>query len=453
MGNFSGSADIYEDITKRNPDRIDYYYDWANTLLMAQKLNEAIKVYDKIEAIIGITEEISLQKEKIYLNIRKYDAAISEVKKLSDNSPNDYRFLGMLAELYMATKKDEQAKVIYEKILKIQPNNGMALISLAEYYLQRDPEKSNFYLDKSFECTDLEIDIKMKILLDMYSLSEKDSTLRAQSYNLANTMVKVHPNDPKSYSILGDFYYRDKDLKNAIINFEKVIELDNSKYIVWEQLLIIYSELYDFESMAVKSKDAIELFPIQPLPYFFNGLANIQKKNYAEAIKSLNQGKSLVVDNPKLLSEYYSNLGEAYHKLMQYKESDEYYEKSLVENPNNSFVLNNYSYYLSLRNEKLDKALEMSEKANKLAPNNATFQDTYAWVLYKKGDYTNAQKWIIKSIENGGAVDSSIVEHYGDILFKLNNEKEALENWLKASQLGEGSELLKQKIEQKKLIE
>ncbi|MEI7594315.1 MAG: tetratricopeptide repeat protein [Bacteroidota bacterium] len=453
MGDFAGSADVYEEITKRNPERVDYYYDWANTLLMAQKLNDAIKVYNKIESLIGITEEVSLQKEKIFLNIRKYDAAIDEIKKLSDNSPNDFRYLGMLAELYMATKKTDEAKTIYEKIITVDPNNGMALISLAEYYFQTDKEKSNDYLRKSFACVDLEIDIKMKILLDMYSMSEKDISLKNQAFELAEIMAKSHPDDPKSYSILGDFYYRDKNLNKAKENFEQVIKLDSSKYVVWEQLLIIYSEQNDFANMAEKSKIAMELFPIQPLPCFFNGIANIQLKEYTKAISALNTGKSFVVDNDKLLAEFYSNLGEAYNKTKQYKESDEYYEKSLVKNSNNTFVLNNYSYYLSLRGENLDKALEMAEKATKLSPNEGTFEDTFGWVYYKKGDFENAEKWIKKAMDNGGKNDASVVEHYGDILFKLKKVNEALDMWIKAKSLGEGSEFLNQKIELKKLIE
>jgi Tfp pilus assembly protein PilF len=120
--------------------------------------------------------------------------------------------------------------------------------------------------------------------------------------------------------------------------------------------------------------------------------------------------------------------------------------------PNNVFVLNNYAYYLSLRKVKLDRAAQMAKLANELAPNQASFEDTYAWVLFQQGKYTDALQWIKKALEHGNS-SGELLEHYGDILFKAGNLEDALEQWKKAKAKGGTTKTIDQKIDQGKYIE
>ena len=56
------------------------------------------------------------------------------------------------------------------------------------------------------------------------------------------------------------------------------------------------------------------------------------------------------------LPDFYSLLGDTYHAIDEHEKSDLFYQKSLEKNPENHIVLNNYSYYLSLRKKELLKA-------------------------------------------------------------------------------------------------
>ncbi len=164
-------------------------------------------------------------------------------------------------------------------------------------------------------------------------------------------------------------------------------------------------------------------------------------------------GKGVVVDNEPMKAQFYSNLGDVYHELSWDKQSDNAYEKSLKLMPDNAFVLNNYSYYLSLRNEQLDKAESMSRKAIELEPTQASFLDTYGWILYQQNKFEEAKTYLDKALNFGGMQSGTIVEHYGDVLYKLNDKIGALEYWKKAAELGDGSEFLKKKIAEGKLYE
>ena len=116
-------------------------------------------------------------------------------------------------------------------------------------------------------------------------------------------------------------------------------------------------------------------------------------------------------------------------------------------------MLNNYSYYLSLRKHKLEKAKEMSFKSNNIEPKNGTYQDTYAWILYQMGNFKEAEEWILKSLNNGSEKSPVVVEHYGDILYMLENLKGAIDQWEKAKTLGGEAERLNKKIVEETLYE
>ncbi len=170
------------------------------------------------------------------------------------------------------------------------------------------------------------------------------------------------------------------------------------------------------------------------------------KEEWETAVQSLNEGKKYVVDNINMALQFYYHLAEAYYTLQDYKKSDEYFEKYILQNANNPIVLNNYSYYLSQRGERLDYALTLSERANKLSPNEAVYEDTYAWILYKKGEVEKAKEWMGKAIKHGGDTDPDILEHYGDILMKLGESNQALLYWNKAKELGKDHPQLLEKI-------
>jgi len=264
-------------------------------------------------------------------------------------------------------------------------------------------------------------------------------------------MINSHPNDLKAIVVYADILYTDNKFQEAKEQYLLVLEKDKTKSQVWSQVLFILAEQSDFETMLSVSDEALEYFPTDPLFYYFNGVSNKWLKNYSEAISSLETGIEFVIDNQNLLLEFYSSIADAYHATKQHKLSDEYYEKVLEIDPTNVLVLNNYAYYLSVRKESLEKAKKMSFKCNELEQNNGTYQDTYAWILYELKDYENAKQWMLKSLKNGSDISTVVVEHYGDILYKLGDIEEAIIQWKKAKNLGGVSKNLNKKINEGKL--
>ncbi|MGQ0829322.1 MAG: tetratricopeptide repeat protein [Bacteroidota bacterium] len=450
-------AVVFQKLTKDHPDRIEFYYELANAYLYTNKPVEAIKVYDKVEERTGVTEDASVQKLKIYKGLNNHEKAIEEAKKLIKAFPKEAKFYGMLGELYQEKGLNEKALETYNELLRIDPSNAYVHLSLADYYRNNNQNEKAFEEIKvAFRSKDLDIDTKIKILLSYYSITENFPELKPDADELCKILVEVHPDDAKSFSMYGDFLYRDKKLEEARTQYRKAISLDKEKYALWDQLLRIDLELEDYVSLQKESKETLELFPNQAPPYFLNGASNYQLKNYKEAIEVLTEGKEFVYDN-KLLSQFYSTIGDAQNQLRNHAASDSAYDKSLEADPVNETVLNNYAYYLSLRNQKLDKAEAMSKKSNDLNPNNHYYQDTYGWILYQMKKYDDAKLWIGKALNNmeinKERKSGTVLEHYGDILYQLGDKDNALNYWMDAKKAGGTSEFIDKKIADKKLYE
>jgi tetratricopeptide (TPR) repeat protein len=453
-GQFQKSIDVFSDIVKRNPTRVEVLMELGNIQEQMQQYDNAIKTYNQAEQVTGISEETSLSKQRVYLKQNKLNKAIEETKKLADAIPQEPRYRLMLAELYDNNKEPEKAYAIYTEALKTDPENPYILLSLADYHHKRKEYAKAFgFLRTAYANPDMDIDNKIKILLSFYMSSDGNEELNKEVYSLFEILIAAHPTDGKAYSVYGDFLYRDQKLAEAREQFKKALEYSNDKFAIWNQVIILDSELQDWEAMEKNSEKALEIFPTQPSFYLFSGLAKIQLKKYKEAVEKLELGAALVVDNPQLSSQFFSNLGDAYHRMNKHKESDSSYEKALKFDPNNVYVLNNYSYYLSIRKEKLEEAARMSKRANEIEPGSPSFQDTYAWILFQQGKYDEALVWITKAFENGGASNGVILEHKGDILFKTGNTREAIEYWKMAQEMGETSDKLQQKIKTQKYIE
>jgi Tfp pilus assembly protein PilF len=434
---------------------VDYLYELSNAYLVNNDGNNAIKTYDKVEELLGVTEEISLQKQRIYLIQKKTDQAAEELKKLIKEFPDqEVRYLSMLAEMYMDAGKPDVAAGYYQQILATDPQNPYIHITLSDYYRQKGDKKHSFdELKLGFANPALDIDTKIRVLLTFFSANEVYTENKDDIMDLAQILVTTHPNDPKAHSMYGDFLLDDKKYAEARDEFRKVIAIDSSRYAVWESLLNAEIQLADYAALESESSRAIELFPLLPVPYLFKGVAMLEKKQNEDAVINFNSGLKLVSGNNLLTVQFYTNLGDAYNRMKNHRLSDESYEKALALDPENSYVLNNYAYYLSLRNENLEKAETMSSKSVKLDPGNAANMDTYGWVLYKLGRFEEAAKWVEKAVAATPSPDTDLLEHLGDIYFKLGNTDKAMLYWQDALKVGKGSEFLEKKVKERKLYE
>ena len=452
---FDEAIDTYEKIVKATPNNKDAYKDWATAAYYSKKYAKAIDIYNKIEEKFGISYEIFISKSQIYEFQNNLKDAIIDTKRIISKHPEETVFYQYLASLYVKQKEYTKAFEVYQQILKIDSLNTDVNFLLSDYYRAiGEKEKSYFQLKKAFENPYVDYEEKAKILFSYYDLTGQYPELKKQAIELSQILTKVHANNFVSFTIYADFLYQNNQKQLARDEYRKAFALDSSKFLIIQQIMFCSSSLSDDKSLLLESNQAISIFPEQALSYLFNAYAYFGLNKNPEALKTLQNGLIYITDDKDPLTEqYYSTLGDAYYKNNEFAKTFEIYEKALKINPLNAYVLNNYSYYLSLRNENLDKSLDMAKKAIKIEPENISYLDTYAWALYKNNNLEMAKIIIEQAIKNGAKNNAVIIEHYGDILYKLNEKEKAFEMWEKAKGIGKGSEFLDKKINDKKLYE
>ena len=447
------SIDVYEQIIDQFQSNPQLYHQIAMMYLYKEDYKNAIRYYNKIENAVGINERLSVQKQKLYMQIGEKQKAINELEKLIETQPGKVKYYNLLANLYTSEKQFDKAEQVYEKAQKISPDDAYVHINLADIYRKQGKTEQAFQeLKKGFKNPDLSFDSKVQILRTYYSVSELYSAQKAQAMTLGRVLVETHPEESRARSVYADFLYRDNNAGEAREQFKKAIQLDSSRFYNWERYLSTMIESSDYQEMTETAKSAKELFPMQPVIYLYSGIAHLQLKSFDKTEKDLTTGIKLVAGNEALKTQFQIYLGEVYHEKKNYDLSDEYFEKAIANDPNNSFTLNNYSYYLSLRGEKLKTAEKYAQKSIELDPENVNNQDTYGWVLFKMKRYEEARFWIQKAYESSENPSGTVVEHLGDVYYELGKVEKAVDLWKEAKEAGETTEEIDEKIKNKSRV-
>ena len=441
-------------LIKLEPNNEVNFFQLADTYIYSKNYNKAIGVYNKLEKLKGIDKMTSMQKQKLYMQMKNLRLATREIVLLSERFPADIEILEILAESYLLNNEQEKAFNILKQISLINPENGQVHLRLANFYRDKNDNLNSYNeLKLAFKSSKVSLETKISIIASYFPLLQSNDTIKSQAFELSLLMIEKHPLQAQVYAIHADLLFSDGKKNAAKEFYKKTLNIDKNFKEVWTQLLFLEIQENNFDSLLDLSFKALSYYPIEPLYYYFYAISNLRKDNLKIALDNLNIGLEFVIDNKALTLEFHTSLAETYHLLQMHLESDSIFEVILIDDPENILVLNNYSYYLSLRNERLDIAKKMSYKCNLLEPNNGTYEDTYAWILYCLGDFEEARKWIERSLDNNGNESSVIVEHYGDILYELKFTELALEQWNRAFILDSSSESLKMKISKMKIDE
>lgn len=446
------AINIYEELNKNFKDDLEIPYNLAALYTRTGDYKSAIELYDKMEDQTGINESLSLAKQQLYLQIGNKTKAYIEINKLIKHYPNEARYYGIIAEMYTNDNLFIKAEENYNKLFQLDSTNSLGLFSIIDFYRKKmDYDNAFKIIEKIINSDDILFNQKVLIFVSMLNNNKE--------FNIYNDQIKQHilllkskyPNEKDTYTLYADYLIKMSLLNEAQVEIEYIIENYTGNIILWEQLLSIYSYNNDIDNLYKKSITAIDSFPNHALFYLFRGVSANRLGKTTEAIEILKGGLKKLENNKNLELDFYTNLGEAYHENKEYKQSDYYFDLVLKQDPENLYVINNYSYYLSLREAKLEYAESISKKTIEAEPDNDTYLDTYAWILFKLGRYQDALFIIKRAIENGGVDSDVIVEHYGDILYKTGNKVKALECWILSKEMGNISEDLNNKINNKKL--
>ena len=453
INNHKKSAESFSKLVVSKPEKISYLFSLTEELLNNNSYKKAIKVLDVIEKKIGIKEEISIQKHQIYLFLKNKKKAVIELKNLISNEPESISRLGLLAEYYENAKKSELAKAILNKMLSIDSSNGLVRLSLFQhYYKNKEYKKGYKELLLVMNSNSIEINLKKQILMQI-SYDKSSPYNISEVCNLAQSFLSIDSKNSDVLLLMGDFKMLLREEDTACYYIRESLKINPSPFNAWSKLITSTLSRNKFDITINDAKMAIESHPNQPFPFLAMGIALNRKKEHAKALKELLKGKDLVFDDNFLESNFLQEIGNSYYGKEKFKISFDYYEMSIALDSNNFILLNNYSYYLALRKTNLERAEELMLKVIAKFPSNSTYLDTYGWVMFQLGAYSESEKFLFKAIINSDGQSGEILEHYGDVLYKLKKIVEANVFWNKSKKTGNYSKKLIQKISENKFIE
>ena len=432
------AIEVIEDMVSQFPSRLEPLMALVDLYNRTQDYQKVIHTLDRLEQLDGKSEQISMEKFRMYLAMDNNEKAFSEIESLVKEYPYEMRYLTILGDVYMENGKEEEAYSTYQKVLAQEPEYAPAMLSMASYY-EKMGEDSLYraQLDGLLLNQKVEIPTKLNIMRQLIMRSERGDRDSTKIVSLFDSMLAQEQENADVAMLAAQYLLSKRMDDQAKPVLWKVLEIDPENKPARLQLLSFAISKEDLDEVIRICSPAVEYMPEALEFYYYWGLAHYQKDQHDEALEVFKKGVRQVGENSdkNMVSDFYSIMGDLYHTKKMNVEAYAAYDSALVYKPDNIGALNNYAYYLSVEKKDLDKAEEMSYKTVKAEPTNNTYLDTYAWILFEKGKYAEARVYIDQALQNGGDKSSVVVEHCGDIYWMTDEPEKALEYWKQAEKL------------------
>ena len=443
------AGDVYEKVLAKHPDNEEIIYYLSQIYGTTGDWQKLIDLLNLHQQRYGISEEVSLQKFQACHALGKTKQADAEIDALIKAFPNEGKYWVMRGKIYDEAKDYKNAAKYYEQALTLDPDNVIVYLAFADHYkaLKNETRAIN-YIETAFRNKNIDEEAKVFMLGEYVKHTEQTPQMEAVLDRLFGILLETKPESPDLTLMYGHYLLATQRVDDAKKQFRTALTIDDKNGATWYGLLQADIVQNDMPALLNTAGEALEHLPDDAMFYYYEGIAHSNLKDDEAAIRSYECGLE-VADSADVMqkSNLYFSIGEVYRMQNNYKPAFEYYDKALEENPYNIGVLNNYAYTLAEEDLNLDKAERMAKICLEQAPNEASFLDTYGWIMYKQGFYNLAQDYIKKALQHGENKSQTVWEHLGDVLLKLDNKSEAVEAWKKAAALeGENTAEINAKI-------
>ena len=456
MGKFPKAIETYEKIYANTRDRDDVLNILIQLYDRQKDYDNMLRTIDRLESLEGSSEEITLARMRVLALKGDKEAELAELKSLSEKHPNDMNYHVMMGNWLLQNDRADEALKEYDYVLKMEPDNLMAQMSMLDYYRNVGEDSlANDLQEKMLINEDTPINSKMTLMRKVVADNEQEGGDSTQVLDLFHRIL-AKPQKTTDMHELYAAYMTLKKMPQDSINQALRDALEIAPDNAGVRLELIQAEWgkKNFDEVIRLSRAAQEYNPDEMAFYYFMGLAHFQKDERDEALNSFQRGVAQINEssNKEIVSDFYAIMGDILHEKGREKEAYAAYDSCLQWKPDNIGCLNNYAYYLSEQGKDLQRAEQMSYRTIKAEPQNSTYLDTYAWILFMQERYEESKLYIDQAVQNDSTVSVVILEHAGDIHAKVGEMDKALDFWRKARDNGSDSKVLIRKIKLRKYL-
>lgn len=451
-GNFAKATEAYEKLYKGHRDRDDVLGILVQLYRQQKDYDKMLDAINRLEQIDGESDQLSLMRMNAYELKGDAKGAYTTLKGLADSHPNDPNFKLMLGNWLMQHKRQEEAFNIYTSVLKAEPNNAMVQSCMYDYYNATGQDaQAKEMMDRLLLGKETPSDTRIEFMRNAIQQNEKSGGDSTQITKLFKQVQQVVPRDTTVAQLKAAYYTLKKFPKDSIDNaLTQLLRLQPDNAGARIQLIQDKWPSQDWKAISLLSEPGMLYNPKELAFYFFTGLSRYYLKDDDGALDALKKGTAFINDqsNPDIVSDLYSIVGEIYHSKGLKQEAYAAYDSCLQYKPDNIGTLNNYAYFLSVDGANLEKAEQMSAKAIAAEPKNATYLDTYAWVLFKLGRYAEAKIYIDQTLKfsTDSTSDNTLYDHAAEIYAKLGDYKSAASFCEQAIKHGGDAKALEKKM-------
>ncbi len=454
--NYDGAIKVYEKLSKNSPERSDILDILIQLYAQRKDYDNMLATIIRMETLEGSNEETALAKMQVYSMQGKKEEELNSLKLLAEQHPFDMNYRVMIGNWLLQNGSPEDAFKEYSYALEQEPDNTTAQMSLIDYYKEIGQKQKADSIQEDL-LINPNTPIESKMLLMRIVVAENEKDFSSDSLRVLNLFKKIIA-EPQKTPDMVELYAAYMSLKNMPQDsisqaLEKVLEIAPDNVSARLQLIQAKWAEQDYDEVISLSRGAIDYNPDEIAFYYFLGLAYMQKDDDKDALETMRRGISVADEDssPSLVSDLYAIMGDLLHNMGQAKQAYQAYDSCLQWKDDHIGCLNNYAYYLSVEDKDLTKAEQMSYRTIQAEPSNSTYLDTFAWILFKQGRYSEALQYIDMAISNDSTESAVIIEHAGDIHAVNGDIEKAVDFWQKALEKGaEDEALIKRKIKLKK---
>jgi tetratricopeptide (TPR) repeat protein len=430
----------------RDPDML---FMKAESYVEFGQLLEANEVYDQILETGGSDFEIHLRKFQNFNALQMRDEALAELEKMRDLNPGNLSTLHTISQFYLELGDEESARKTLQEARERNPRDPQTLILLAEIYINnREWENLGSTFVSILEDPLIYPTQKMELVRFIYSQYVQNpeiDTLAEQTESVVMAFSRNEPEYAPAQLLAAEFFLQRNQAEPALETLERATSIAPEEEEAWAQRLQLLFSMQQYGQIIELADSASEYAGGNAFVRFFTGLSFMLSDRNAEAEEWLEKAAELP-GRRNFRSVVYSSLADVKYNLDKWTEAVDAYEMALRLDPDNHGAMNNYAYYLSLREERLDYAEQLAEKAISLEPGNAAYLDTVGWIHHIKGNHDEALQYILKSVETGDA-SAEVFEHLGDVYNALGDFDNAGVWWRKAFEADPDRDYLREKID------
>lgn len=431
-----------------HPNDADLLYELAQTYTNQGELLKSNEFYNRLLNIRGPDINVHLQKLKNFNDLGMRDSSITQLEKIRELDPDNLSTMHLLSDYYQQMNRMTEAKQVLKNALERNRRDPKTLIMISDIY-RAESQWDSVALMLGDVVSDTLVGPETKLTIAKYMFSQFSQNsgnpdVRNATGRVLEQFRQTEPEFGRAHALSADFYVQTGQNNLALDALKKTTELMPSSDSAWRQRLQLLLSTGKTKEAITAGENAVEEIPQDPIILYFLANAYLVNNEHDKAVEPLVEAADLPARKP-LKSNILGSLGDAYAGLERWEEAYQSYEKSLEFDPENSVVLNNYAYFLSLQKRQLDRAEEMAKQALEMEPGNPSYLDTMGWIYYQLEEYEKAREYIKASLDSGEA-SAEVMEHMGDVMDKLEKQEEAKSWWRKALEKDPERTHLKDKI-------